>query len=440
MEVTIKEAKDPLVNMLGAGSLVQGKEAVEKYFAGSVVEGDFLVARPVKTEELQRLISYARDTAIPVYTLKDRYLPEWVSGEQGIILDTSLMKSIEKIDIHALSVNVGPGVTYTELSKELLRYGLKILMPAVSTSSYVAGNAVNRVLLQAACRYPDTQFSNLAVVLADGTLFKTGSHALSEEYADWKDIAGPHLEKWFHASEEMYGVVARATIWTYPRMEGREAGLFHFGDRDKMFGFLKEISRKEFCQEAIGLNTAAASRLLERDVGGGWYALAGHESFPEHVAYQQRKIAETAAAWEGRKYEAPGDLLLEKLETPWVYDPTGHFGFYSLYSRVAELDNFLEDRFTSKKEEKIEKIFVSVSLGRSIYAGYGIPGLDQVRYRDTAVEASRLGAFFNRPLGTFAGYYYPKTTYYLNLMRRVKKMLDPQGILNPHQPYRGWNE
>ncbi len=442
MEVTLNENMTPLANLLGTGSLVGGKDEAAKYFASMNIDGDFLVVCPGTTEEVQRVLSYAREMGIPVYTLKDDFLPAWISGEKGIILDTSMMKSIEKIDIDALAVNVEPGVTYEELREELNRYGLKTLMPAVATSPYVARNSVNRALMQAASRYPETQFSNLAVVLPDSRIFKTGGHALTDEYADWKDVLGPHLEKWFHASEEIYGLITRATIWTYKRLDGREAGLFYFDERDKMLGFLKEVSRKELCQEAMGFNSSAVSRILEREFSKGWYALVGNESFAEHVKYQVRKVRQICKNWKGEKTKEKSKDLLQKMEIPWIHSPTEHLGFYALYSRAPELDNYMDECFLSgkKSENELEKYFISVSFGRTIYMGYRIPGLNETRYLDVAVEAIARGAFFNRPLGKLAEYYYPKTTNYLEMMRRVKNMLDPEGYLNPHQPYWGWNE
>ncbi len=442
VEITMKDTMGTLANILGAKSLVQGKGAGAKYFAGSPPEGDYVVVQPGTAEEVQRLISYAGEAEIPVYTLKDDYLPGWISGERGLIIDTSKMKSIEKIDVNALSVNVGPGVTYEELGRELSRYGLKILMPAVATSPYVVRNSLNRALMQAASRYPETQFSNLAVVLPDGRLFKTGGHALTDNFADWKDVLGPHLEKWFHASEEIYGVITRATIWTYKCLDGREAALFGFSNRDKMLGFLKEISRKEVCQEAIGFNRAAASRMIDSELTEDWYALVGNESFPEHLKYQKRKVREISKVWDGKKSAEKSKALLEILDVPWIQDQAKHLGFYALYARLPDLDNYMDERFASVEESgnAFEKIFVSVSLGRSVYAGYGITGLSEDKYFDTAVETTSKGAFFNRPRGRFAEYYYPRTTKYLEMMRRVKNMLDPKGFLNPHQPYWGWTE
>ncbi len=437
----MKDTIGVLAGILGAKSLVTGADAAAKYFDGSSPEGEFTVVRPGTAEEVQRVLSYAREAGLPVYTLKDGFMPRWVSNDSGVILDTSMMKAIEKIDVNGLSVNVGPGVTYEELASELGRYGLKTIMPAVATSPYVAANSVNRAVMQAASRYPELQFSNLAVVLPDGRLFKTGGHALTEDFADWKDVLGPHLEKWFHASEEIYGVITRATIWTYKRLEGRDAAFFSFKDRDRMLGFLKEISRKELCQEAMGLNASAAERILECELSGGWYALVGNESFPEHVKYQTRKVGEICKTWDGAKAEQKRESLLEKFDLPWIQNPAQHLGFYALYSRLPELDELMDKHFSSGEQGGgVEKIFVSFSLGRTAYAGYGIPELNEDRYFDAAVEAISGGAFFNRPLGRLADYYYPKTTNYLKMMRKVKEMLDPGGYLNPNQPYGGWNK
>lgn len=428
-----EDTRGALGVLLGSEGLVLGEDASRTYFSGPV-GGFFTSLAPRTTEEVRRVIRYAADEGIPVYTLKDGHLPEWVKDDTGFILDTSMMKTIEKIDAQSLAAHVQPGVTYRELGVELERYGLKTLTPAAATSDYVAGNAVNRTVTQAACRYPETQFSNLALVLADGSLHKTGQHALSEEYGDWKDIGGPHLDKWFHCSEEIFGITVRATVWLYPMLDGREANLFAFETMESMLGFLEDVSRRELCQEAVGFDAPAASRILARSrEGGTWFALVGTESFPEHSDYQWRKIREIAGHRGGKDAGDDSADLLEHLGRPWNVDPQTHLGFYSLFSRAGELDREVMEGSTPGGGEEPDRYFVSVGMGRCLYAGYRLPS-------GPSIELAEKGAFFDRPLGDFAAAYYPRTTGYLEMMRRVKRMMDPGGILNPDQPYRGWLE
>ncbi len=152
---------------------------------------------------------------------------------------------------------------------------------------------MNRSIVLSAQKFPETQFSNLLVVLADGDIRKTGSHSLSEEIADWRDEPGPHISKWYHASKDIYGIVTRASILVYPNLEERDALVSGFTKMADMLSAMKEISRKELCIECIGMNRPYLKQLTGHDSNQyDWIMLAGFESTKKHVEFQKRNCGD----------------------------------------------------------------------------------------------------------------------------------------------------
>jgi hypothetical protein len=114
---------------------------------------------------------------------------------------------------------------------------LKIAAPLAATSESVLCNCINRVPLKKATLYSEVHVYTMQVVLADGTLFRTGSHAISEDSADLREDGGPSLSRWFFGSDDIFGVVTRATVWLYPKTECREALLFGLDRVEDVVGF-----------------------------------------------------------------------------------------------------------------------------------------------------------------------------------------------------------
>ena len=58
---------------------------------------------------------------------------------------------------------------------------------------------------------------------------------------------------------------------------------------------------------------------------------------------------------------------------------------------------------------------------------------DNIRkfHLDVSQKLHNAGAFFSRPYGPWSNMVYRNTTFYTNTLRQIKKVLDPNSILNP---------
>lgn len=423
---------------LGKGNVSDDEQTLSRYLTKDKEIENFVLVTPESTEDVQKIVKIADKNNTPLFPADHGLINS--SSTWGIIIDFSRMNKIEFIDAPNLMAHVQRGVTFEQLSEELKKFNLKPAYPAGIFSDFVVPTYVNRTIMLSAQKFPETQFSNLLVVLADGEIHKTGSHALSEEIADWRDEPGPHISKWYHASGDIYGIITRASILIYPNLECRDAFVAGFSQMNEMLGAMKEISRKELCIECIGMDRPYLKQLTGHDSEGhDWVLLLGFESTKKHVEFQKKTCDEIIKKHGGTPIPSLHNILLHKLHEPWRILTHKQTYFYTLFKHVDFFENIISDFAYGYgyPKDKITHFFISYGNGRAIYCNYSF--LSRKSYLDEMFDKLNLklldeGAFFDNPQGKLAEELYSRTGNYLNMMKRIKKIVDPKNILNPGYP------
>ncbi len=427
-----------LKEKLGKGNVIDDARILSRYLTKEKESDNFVVVTPNSTENVQEIVKIADSNNTPILTADNGILHS--DSTWGIIIDFNKMNKIEFVDAPNLMAHIQRGVTFDQLSEELKKFNLKPAYPAGIFSDYVVPTYVNRTIMLSAQKFPETQFSNLLVVLADGSIHKTGSHALSEEIGDWRDEPGPHISKWYHASNDIYGIVTRASILVYPNLEQRDAMVFGFSNMGEMLSAMKEISRKELCIECIGMNRPYLKQLTGHDSNKyNWLMLIGFESTRKHVEFQKKTCAEIVRKYSGSEIQDLRSYLFNKLHEPWKILTHRQTYFYTLFKHAEFFDKVISDFIATYDypNEKITRLFISYGNGRAVYCNYSF--LTKKNFLDEMVEKLNIklldeGAFFDNPAGKLAEELYSRTGNYLNMMKRIKKLVDPKNILNPGVP------
>jgi FAD/FMN-containing dehydrogenase len=352
------------------------------------------------------------------------------------------MDRIERIDSKNLCVHIQRGVTFEQLDKALEPEGLTVLYPAASATRSVVCHAVSRGMFLAAAKYPEVQVTNMQVVLQDGAIHRTGSHANSEEMADWKEDGGPNLSKWYLGGDDIFGIVVRGSIWVYPRFQGRRFGAVGFGEQQRALKLLKELPRKELPQECLVMNRPAMARALAVSGEGLplWALVTGVEGFPELADYQHRKIEEAVAREGGIPLGAAVVAGMEKHLRRPGYLPMDRSttAFHCLFGRVAEFDAVLGSSCgqAGLSEESVGKTYIAHGLGRSVWCRYDLPPTSNGSSFAEGLESklASAGAFFDRPQGQLAEQIYGTIPAYVRHVRKIKDLMDDRRILNPGKP------
>ncbi|MBY0095881.1 FAD-binding oxidoreductase [Mesobacillus maritimus] len=167
-----------------------------------------LVVYPESKEEVSQVLTYANERNIPVTpfgvgsSLEGHIIP----AKGGITLNFSLMNKVVEVRQDDFLVKVQPGITRSQLNKELKKYGLffpvdpgadatiggMVSTNASGTNSVKYGTMKDQVL-------------GLEVVLADGRIMKTGGMAV-------KSSAGYNLTSLLIGSEGTLGIFTEITL------------------------------------------------------------------------------------------------------------------------------------------------------------------------------------------------------------------------------------
>jgi D-lactate dehydrogenase (cytochrome) len=187
-----------------------------------------LVARPNSVEEVQRLVRAAAELSVPVVPFGAGTSLEGnaaaVAG--GLCLDLSGMTRVLEIHPEDMLCVVEPGVTREQLNSELRTTGLFFPVDPGANAT-MAGMIATRASGTNAVRYGTMRENTLAlkVVLADGTLIRTGTRAR-------KSSAGYDLTHLFVGSEGTLGIVVEATLRLHGQPEAVLAGTWPFDTLD----------------------------------------------------------------------------------------------------------------------------------------------------------------------------------------------------------------
>ena len=438
MAGNIKGILADLEAIVGKDNVLTDKPAITKEMNLAETSAEFVMVSPQKDDEVQAIVRKAGDKKVPVYTF---YSP-WVNGNMpsgdGIVLNFKRMNKVEKIDVRNLMAHVQRGVTFEQLQKELADKGVTMMLPAAAEGPSVACNYVNRRVMLGSGRYPEVQFSNMRIVLADGDIHLTGSHALSEETADCKEDAGANLSRWYQGSEDIFGIMTRTSVYLYPVWESRRSMCLGCEDFESAANAIREIPRHELGIECLMMNSAEFKRIFGIDAQGGypWVVVVGLRQKEKLVAYQEKRIKSLVEKFKCGSMEVDDAAVTGKLDSPWYADQVPHVGFYAKFPDTAEYHKTVEKHVKQEglSADDLGTVLVSFSRGACAYQHYNFHGARESITENLSFDLLAKGAYFDLPHGKLAEKVYSSMPGYLNLLKRIKKMIDPKGILNPGRP------
>lgn len=414
-----------------------------------------IVVRPKSKEEIVKIVRYAHDNDIPI---TPRGAGSGAAGgavaiNGGILLDLTRMNKILDLDVENFLVTVEPGVVLADLNTYLKQYDLFLPVDLGSADmANVGGTIANNGGGLRAVKYGVMRnyVMALEIVLPNGEVLSTGSKTR-------KNAVGFDLISLFGGSEGTLGVIIKAVlrVIAIPKYLGvvfavyddlYKAGktvpaIFKSGVQPSAIEILDQsaiLAINKYKPE-IGLPTEAEAILLfEVD---GSYPIDREISTISRICKERGAIDlkettdddERIRIWEARKlvgaaasrvregysrvYEGEDitvlptqipDILMELRELSKKYELPivvfGHVGDGNLHPAITiEKDN---PKHLQKLESLADEIHeLALTKGGVVTGEHGI-GVQRAKY------------LANNPIQ-------------LNVMREIKKALDPKNIMNP---------
>ena len=408
-----------------------------------------VVVWPQTTEDVRRVVRYAYEQALALTargagsSLEGNPIP--IRG--GVVADLSRMDRVVNVHAEDLQVTVQPGVVYNDLNDQLKASGL-FFPPSPGGSSDVAtigGMVANNASGIYSVKYGGTRdhVKAATVVTGTGEVLELGTRSR-------KTSSGYHLLGLLVGSEGTLGIATELTLSLVGLPQGRQQGAFTFPSEKaavtaiaSMMRYGVDLAAVEFLDQRsiTALNRFQDFGLTERP--SLFLEVHGSESAVEEVFDTAQSLCEEQRGerivlpggrnpWEIRHFTTRAiqalnpraktirtDMGFPVSRLPEVIDQSyaiaerhgtvlhtfGHAGLGILHALLRE-DPEDEQRWAIANRAKDEIVAFVLSIGGTASGEHGI-GLGSQKY-----VAQEHGAA-------------------LELMKGIKHVFDPKGILNP---------
>lgn len=435
---------------ISAAADVLAAHAGDKWFASHPPD---VVALPRSTQSVSTILRFANAHRIPVTPrgAGHGYVGGCVPVKGGIALSLARMKRIKQIHSGDFVAVVEPGVITSRLQAAAEQRGLFYPPdPASRGDSTIAGNIVTNAGGPRCLKYGVTRdyVLGLEIVLADGTVVRLGSRT-------HKNKTGFDLARMFVGSEGLLGVVTEATLKLLPRPPYRAALAAGFSSARDATRAIRAIfaagllpcalevadaftlaaaQKRTGSQRLAGCEAHIITELdgQERSVRGELRAVEGViRGYAPRFVERAFGADECEAIWQLRREfsYALRDTGLTKLNEDIAVPRSrlenlfafagrlqkrhglpvacfGHAGDGNIHVNV--MVDFAQLGANARSEAALDELFAQVIAWGGVITGEHGIGLAKKRWWPQAVSAEAR-----------------------DLHRRIKRALDPRGILNP---------
>lgn len=444
---------------ISAERLISGEAIVEEYAKdelGTVKNFPELVIKALSAEEISKIMRYCNEKKIPV-TVRGSgtgLVGGCVPLEGGIVLETTLMDQILELDEENLVLTVEPGVLLMDIASYIEPKGYFYAPDPGEKSATIGGNIATNAGGMRAVKYGVTRDWVLAleVVLPNGEITQFGRKVV-------KDTTGFSLKNLIIGSEGTLAIVTKAYLKLIPRPAHAISLLVPFKTLEDGIDSVPAILQSDTGPTAIEFFGRATVEFAETFLG---------KKFPDadYQAYILLTFDGIDEEDVKRKYQRAAELCLDKLgaedvlivdtdeRKSDVWDARGAFLEAIKASTTAmdecdvvvpraKVNDFI--RFTYELAKKYD-----IRIPSFGHAGDGnlhiyickddLSDEDFARKLDAVfaelyAKAKECGGLVSGEHGIG----YAKKEYMrellgetqVNLMRGIKKVFDPNNILNP---------
>ncbi|MGD0229588.1 MAG: FAD-binding oxidoreductase [Syntrophorhabdales bacterium] len=477
--------KDKLEKIVGKKNVSDAKEALARYSRdNSLVPPAMpdLVVRPKTAEEVGNVVKWANENDVPLVPVSSsvHFYGCTIPKQGGVVVDLTGMNKVFEIDDYNRKVRIEPGVTWKQLTEELEKKGMRIIMPLLPPAdrSVLTDYLEREVPTNTVYDYGEPTQS-FELVWPTGEVFRLGSASVNgypESQSKGANPSGPGLDfyRFLQGAQGTMGIVT----WMNLKVEfATKMDKIYFAPVDDLAyaqEFLYRVLPRRIGQEVLLLNNVDLAAILAEDWPDDFekmratlppwslvMIISGLLRRPEEkIAYEEKFLKEVMRN-EFQKinlvdnlpgFPGVGRKLLSMLRKPW---PTERTYWKNAWRGGAQSLFFIARPVNTP---------LYVEMVEEVAARYGYPMADIGMYiqpiehnrashveftffhdpdddaekaviaglcREAAKALMNEGAFFSRPYGELAPIIYDRAAGYTIALKRVKKVFDPKNILNP---------
>jgi FAD/FMN-containing dehydrogenase len=438
------------------------------------------VARPGSPEEVQQIVTWANETGtplVPVSSGAPHLHGDTVPSIPGaVMLDLRRMDRILHIDRRNRMTVIEPGVTYPQLQSALAEHGMRVtppLMPRANKSVVASLLERQPTLIPRYNYHLPEPLRDCGVVWGSGQTMFTGEAGggPADLPAQWQ-AGGAQIEPKGPAQTDFYrfltgaqgtmGVVTWASVKCELLPAARGAVVVPASRVEDLIPFLYQLNRVRLGDEVVVMSRACLSRALaaadeeHRDLPA-WsvlIGLGGRRHLAEDRVSVQREDLRVIAAQHGLVPQgAIGECDASRLIAlvsgceggPWKLAGAGGSCDVFFLSTLDKAPGFIQTGRELASSIGLDDGALGVYLqpqhqGVSWHvelslaydpADHGQAARARQFHKNAAERLIADGAYFSRPYGVWAQPVYDRDAASREALRKVKRIFDPTGIMNP---------
>ncbi|MBW1807837.1 MAG: FAD-binding oxidoreductase [Deltaproteobacteria bacterium] len=469
------EIRDSLIAKMGKESVTDDEEVLAE-FAQDITENPAgkpdLVVYAKSAENVRSVLTEANRLSVPVTCVMANTNLGGLAVPQkgGIILNLTKMNKILEVNEEDLYAIIEPGVTWQDISDYLDQNhpGLRFAYPLSPPDSGIVPNCIMDGLANYSLRTSSASawINAIEAILPSGETLQTGHMAYGSS-TPCTNAPFPALHGLFVGFQGSTGVVTKMSVQLWPKKKYVQRLFILAYDVEHAYGLAKQLAKEDIVDD-IGTLSGATGKMLFGEYRPTYQDpnepilfvyIDFSSNYENDFACKKEIIADLVGQWraKGAKFDGPLDLEdLVRLEPK-----------FAKFAKFPTRLDFLLDHPgggltwvgtygpTSRFEEGYKK-------GAEILAKYGLPpvvvcrpmqgshfgvlrwitvfdrndekDVEKVRAvnRDLADMAVELGFFpYKTPQWAWDRYADRINPTFRRLVRDVRKLMDPKGILNP---------
>ncbi len=439
-----------LREIAGKATVIQDRDKLDAYALDG--KRPKVIVSPRTMDEVSKIISYANQQRLAVIPMGNgtKIGMGGIPKKMDIVLLTRRLSRITDCDIDNLTFSAESGITLNEVQKHLAKEGRGYFLPLdpsftdkATLGGIVATNSSGpKRLLYGTAR---DLIIGMKTVFPNGDIVVSGGKTV-------KNVSGYDMCKLLIGSFGTLGIICEVTFKILPLPEKEATLLVPFKTLVEADGFVQEVTRSQLIPASVEMLNATAVTKMKYRVslpGEGKYVVAiGLEGVAESV---ERQVLEMSAL--GKKHGALETAPLDSGKNNAFWNAFRDFskGLAKGYPGLITLkSNFLISK-CGKVIESYEKISKSMGMdcafichsGNGILYSYVMADENGRSKTETLVKLiKKLTSEAVKNEGNLVVESSPfsirkkvdvwgKSRSDHQVMRRIKKQVDPSGVLNP---------